>query len=106
MSAHTPGPWDWFTNPLTDSKQGGRDCMRFIVAANGQGLAHTVGLSSDEDEANARLIAVSTQLLASLRNCVYLLTSAQLVIEDRASRDIAAEAVAEAQAIIKRAEGT
>ena len=57
---------------------------------------------------NAALIEANravTALLASLKRCSFLLNSARLLIEDKQASDIAGEAVAEAQAVIQRAEG-
>lgn len=61
----TPGPWDWYTDPINDVKGLGKS-MRFLVGADGQGFAHTVGLNAETDVANARLIAAAPELLDAL----------------------------------------
>lgn len=67
MSKHTPAPWDYATNVGTMEKEQGFH-MRFLIGANGQGFAHTVGLSlAEEDEANARLIAAAPDLLEACK---------------------------------------
>lgn len=50
--------------------------------------------------------SIAVELLAHLKRCSYLLNSARLVITDQQSRQIAAEAVRNAQAVVERAEGT
>jgi hypothetical protein len=75
IAKHTPGPWDWFTDapPLTTDltskarTPGARVQARYLVGANGQGFAHTVGLPHEQDEANARLIAAAPELLEALQ---------------------------------------
>lgn len=54
--SHTPGPWTFFE----------RDSMKYLVGADGQGFAHTVGLLEPRDTANARLIAAAPALLEAL----------------------------------------
>lgn len=62
---YTPGPWTWFTGLFTDGQQDRTgDRMRYIVGADGQGFAHTVGLNPTRDSANADLIAAAPELLA------------------------------------------
>ena len=74
-SAHTPGPWSWFTKAEPDTENAklvhtqervGDMCQRYLVGSNGQGFAHTVGMSHEQDEANARLIAAAPDLLEAL----------------------------------------
>lgn len=75
-SKWTPGPWDWFTshdkhgNPIRSEAD---DKMRFLIGADGQGFAHTVGLPSETDLANARLIAAAPDLLDACRKALYLI---------------------------------
>ena len=63
MAKATPGPWSYFTASdanLTEPH------MKFLVGANRQGFAHTVGLNIAEDEANANLIVSIHALIAEL----------------------------------------
>lgn len=64
-AAHTPGPWRWFTGQHQDGQQDRvKPSIKYLVGANGQGFAHTVGLDIKQDAANADLIAASPELLA------------------------------------------
>ena len=59
QAKHSPLPWDWHTHPngRNSKRRDGDDRqMRFLVASDGQGFAHTVGLEHDTDEANAAFI--------------------------------------------------
>jgi hypothetical protein len=65
---HTALPWDWFSKMGPDNaliKEPGFR-MRFLVGADGQGLAHTVGLNSETDLANAELICKAVNNHADL----------------------------------------
>lgn len=49
----TPTPWHWFEGNNVDTT---KPHMKFLVGADGQGLAHTVGLQEPNDTANADYI--------------------------------------------------
>lgn len=50
--------------------------------------------------ARLALVAQNQRLLESLQRCAFLLNSSRLVIDDPAASDLAARAVADAQAVI------
>lgn len=54
------------------------------------------------DRRAGRAISERVELLDSLKRCAFLLNSARLVMTDQVARDIAGEAVAEAQALTAR----
>jgi hypothetical protein len=70
MSKHSPAPWHWFThlnNGVEEKRPSAEPHCKFLVAANGQGFAHTVGLNAEEDEANANLMESAPLLLEALK---------------------------------------
>lgn len=68
VSGHTPGPWEWYTNPIRGEKcLTNGPTMKFLVGSDGQGFAHTVGLQEPQDEANAQLMVAAPDLLAALK---------------------------------------
>src|SRR4051812_45667251 len=75
MAEFTPGPWRWFSSSSIVSgkrveKQDHGERMRFLIGADDQGFAHTVGLQSGVDEANANLIASAPDLLAACQTLI------------------------------------
>ena len=71
--AATPGPWRWF-NHIHDSRVGNErfeqrisdePSMKYLIGADGQGFAHTVGLREPRDRANAYLLAAAPDLKAA-----------------------------------------
>lgn len=86
MSAdkHTPGPWTWFTDIVSDERDPAKryiqnpdaDKCKHFIGADGQGFALTVGLNRETDLANARLIAAAPDLLAALEACLPTLRGA------------------------------
>lgn len=106
---HTPGPWYWFSRtinapgePRVEVQE--TEGMKFMVGANGQGFAHTVGLSGGVDVANAHLIAAAPELLEALKHVV---AAERAFIEDTngAWDDEVGRAVIAAEAVIRKAEG-
>lgn len=65
QATHTPGPWTFFTE--CEATPDRPQTMKFLKGADGQGFAHTVGLSEPTDTANARLIAAAPELLGELK---------------------------------------
>lgn len=68
MSKHTPGPW--VVGPIP-----GSDECHFYIEADSAGrdicdMAHPDGDASDEDMANARLIAAAPEMAGLLREYV------------------------------------
>ena len=70
---HTPGPWRWL-NHIHDSRVGNErfeqrisdePSMKYLIGADGQGFAHTVGLREPRDRANAYLLAAAPALKAA-----------------------------------------
>lgn len=79
----TPGPWKW-GDTVRDGdlsvEKVNEPCMKFLVGSNRQGFASTVGLSIEEDKANADLIAAARtalpELISSTEQLGYLLRRA------------------------------
>lgn len=71
MNGFTPGPWRWASDVRTGEQNRTALAMRFLIAANGQGFAHTFGLIAEDgnDAANADLMAAAPDLLAALEAC-------------------------------------
>lgn len=82
----TPGPWKWFSK-ITDKGeriQCEDGSMKFLVGSDGQGFAHTVGLSSEGvDAANAALIAAAPCLYQALNNFMALIESEDVFIRTK-----------------------
>jgi hypothetical protein len=74
VAEHTPTPWHWFTGKDVDITE---PHMKFLVGANGQGMAHTVGLQEPTDTANAAFIVKAVnchdQLVAAIVDMIRLI---------------------------------
>ena len=68
-ATHTPGPWivRSYIDMQHPSCLGDDDNRHMIISEGGQGLAHTVGLNTETDVVNARLIAAAPDLLAACK---------------------------------------
>lgn len=91
---HTPGPWQHA--PLSDD----------VIGPRGQGVCSPCE-NYDEDrwKVDARLIAAAPELLASLKAFVSFGDYAHNHIEDDEARAVLVEALADAKALIAKAEG-
>ena len=90
---HTPAPWHF--DKGNDSHAG--FSMKFLVGADGQGFAHTVGLDEPTDTANAHLIAAAPELLEALE--LYM------EVGDQCSKGYISKCFRQAQAAIAKAKG-
>lgn len=103
IRAFTPGPWTWVTHPSGAKFIGGEPSMKFLVGADGQGFAHTVGLSEPTDRANADLMVAAPDLYAALQECVLRLGT--LIAVAGEFSDVNAKALDLASAALAKAEG-
>jgi hypothetical protein len=96
MSKHTPGPWKTVARNYPIADTGDYDgCWEVLTGDPKKPIVQIWG-DSDEDEANARLIAAAPDLLEALRR---LLDSGD--VRDAAEKG----ALAAARAAIAKAEG-
>jgi hypothetical protein len=97
-TTRTPEPWRW--EPSKKSYDG--RTMKYLVGADGQGFAHTVGLGELRDTANANLIAAAPDLFKALKALSEACYTADLHEElsdfiDGALLDAARDAIAKAE---------
>ena len=70
MSKHTPGPWharEWNCHAKTTVGIGAPDGRGFLAIAECSGMGHHPDISSEQEDANAQLIAAAPDLLEALR---------------------------------------
>lgn len=94
-AAHTPGPWEVYTDGATLRVRG----------AGGVVIASTGAAGNPSAVANSYLMAAAPDLLAALRKTAETLRFACLAITDHDARGYALEQVTAANAAIARAEG-
>lgn len=102
-AAHTPGPWT--IQEFFRAKYGQDDVKTFCIRHDETNVCiaevgHVDDYFAERNEANARLIAASPDLLARLRECVDYLYAEADNAEDRSNG-----LIAECEAAIAKAEG-
>ena len=97
MSKYTQGPWS------DESHSMGQVVV--VTDASGQPVARMNSLSVEVNEANARLIAASPELLEALQQAVGSLEWAASVIGDIPPKCDYMERIEEAKAVIAKATG-
>lgn len=106
MSAHTPGPWMWDSDPI---KGDPLNRVRYRIVARGKTVTQCYYSSSDEAaQHDARLIAAAPELLEALRRLTRSMpTDDDLVAARWESTEIdeACAAYDDARAAIAKAEG-
>ena len=95
-SAHTPGPWVYQYSPYTS--QDGHEIPAFEVHGEDKVCDTNENQPSEEQEANARLIAAAPELLDAL-DCLLIYAA------DIHSEDLDLEVYEQARAAIRQAKG-
>ena len=104
--SHTPGPWKLDGNSLTATWESG-ERVQLACMSRTQWSNPDSGRNRrlrDENEANASLIAAAPELLESLKVMADALNVARLVMKEQDTRDLAKALVADARAVIAKAQ--